>query len=142
MFARSLDKPRCLFYLGPNRRRTKQKWSNTTASIAKLIIQIARDESGAGALDYLVLAALILGVAAGAIVYTGVKLSSVYDLVSESVSSAASKASKGGPDDGGPGKPKGGSDAPKEGSDDGGPDDGGSGKPKGGSGKPKGPSKD
>ena len=64
---------------------------NVAVSMSKLIDRIRRDESGAAMLEYVIIATLMTAVCIGIIVHTGVKLSSIYDLIDRDVSSAASK---------------------------------------------------
>ena len=59
--------------------------------MSKLIQRIIEDESGAALLEYTIIAVLTTAVCIGVILYTGVKLSSIYDLIDRDVSSAASK---------------------------------------------------
>ena len=61
-------------------------------SMSKLIDRIRKDESGAAMLEYVIIATLMTAVCIGVIVHTGVKLSSIADLISHATSNAAKRA--------------------------------------------------
>ncbi len=60
--------------------------------MSKLIDRIRRDESGAAMLEYVIIATLMTAVCIGIIVHTGVKLSSISDLIFHATSNTAKRA--------------------------------------------------